>query len=449
LSSLDRPQLRTVLAKERQERAVDTRYDWLSFVEGQMRALAAITLSGLLVACKGDGTTSSTMPSASAMSVQPAASSSSDATSAKLEGDASSPSCASCTANALTDPHRFAWQLFAEINKTVPAQDPAKSNNVTWETWADNPTTFPPTPDPAHPPEFPRPTAATKALEVPALQSEIARRRGHTLVMPDGSEEVRRNRAAFDFIVDNKLFYSQGLDAAIHSGKAMEFPAQAIEVEGNWKPITEQDKAKYHWNRDAKGRLLGLVAMHVVTKALPNWLWATFEHVDNTARCEYDGCRDPFGMQRPDTPPASMGSCAAYAPGTLTPELLDLLNGAGLDPAWQNYRLKGIQTDFTDPMGRPTTLGNSVTEDGFLETSSCITCHARATTNGTENRNIGIFAVAPPPSDETSCADPPGGTARSYNGTPLPSWFFTGWRQTFFQTDFVWSFRRAKKAPSP
>ena len=50
-----------------------------------------------------------------------------------------------------------------------------------------------------------------------------------------------------------------------------------------------------------------------------------------------------------------------------------------LSPALPNdYRLKGAQVDFTDRTGRPTIVGNSITEAGFVSTSSCITCHAWA-----------------------------------------------------------------------
>jgi hypothetical protein len=40
--------------------------------------------------------------------------------------------------------------------------------------------------------------------------------------------------------------------------------------------------------------------------------------------------------------------------------------------------LKGSQVNFTNGMGRSTRLGNTITEGGFMNTSSCISCHARA-----------------------------------------------------------------------
>ncbi len=48
------------------------------------------------------------------------------------------------------------------------------------------------------------------------------------------------------------------------------------------------------------------------------------------------------------------------------------------DLGWRSYRLKGSQVDLTNAMGRKTVLGNAITEAGFMNNSSRITCHARA-----------------------------------------------------------------------
>lgn len=90
-----------------------------------------------------------------------------------------------------------------------------------------------------------------------------------------------------------------------------------------------------------------LLSFHMSTKDLPNWFWATFEHVDNQGRCDWTGGNDS---------------------GRPTPA----------DAAWRSYRLKGSQTEFVTATGRSTLLGNSVTEAGFTNSVSCISCHARA-----------------------------------------------------------------------
>lgn len=86
-------------------------------------------------------------------------------------------------------------------------------------------------------------------------------------------EEVHRNQAAFHYIVQNNLWYTQGLAEAFGKGNAIDFPIDSIEVKSNWVRIEEQEKTSYHWNYDESGQLWGLVATHISSKALPNWFW--------------------------------------------------------------------------------------------------------------------------------------------------------------------------------
>ena len=89
-----------------------------------------------------------------------------------------------------------------------------------------------------------------------------------------------------------------------------------------------------------------------------------------------------------------------------------------------NYRLIGAQTDFTDDTGRPIILGNSVTEAGFQTTSSCITCHGRASVTSSGSPGLSVF-------------NPQG---QSFNGPLQAGWYFgTNGVQNNFTTDFMWS----------
>ena len=115
----------------------------------------------------------------------------------------------------------------------------------------------------------------------------------------------------------------------------------------------------------------------------------------------------------------------------LKPVLLERMKKAKLDPVWAHYRLKGAQIDFTDSTGRPTILGNSVTEAGFVATSSCITCHAKASSMLTGPTN--------PPKHTTLPVFAPNG--QSDNGTPNPAWFWgagTPPAVKFYQINFLW-----------
>jgi hypothetical protein len=332
----------------------------------------------------------------------------------------------------LLDGH--AWTLFALINQKCPNQL-EKSNNALWETWADDPETFPESGDPVWPGDYcfkEQNQTRTKKLRsrskvefADGLRTPRSTETDKIVEQCDPTktpcEEVRRNKDTFDYIVNNNLWNQNGLVANFGSGKKIDFPITSVEIKANWKSIEEKDKPNYHWNYTADDKLVGLVAMHVITKEFPNWFWATWEHVDNDGRCDFIGCHDSFGGDPHDVPP-KWPTKQKYDAGNLTEDLEDLLKEQPdlKYDEWKNYRLKGTQINFVDSAGKPTLLGNSVTEEGFVQTSSCITCHARATINiqGTS----GLQFPGSKPDNQ------------SYNGAPNPKWF-----DGLKQTDFVWA----------
>ncbi|MCH9833552.1 MAG: hypothetical protein K0U49_09325, partial [Alphaproteobacteria bacterium] len=102
------------------------------------------------------------------------------------------------------------------------------------------------------------------------------------------------------------------------------------------------------------------------------------------------------------------------------------------DIAWKSYRLKGTQTQFVNNDGTSTLLGSSINEGGFVNSASCISCHAQASVNA--NGEIGVPGVGSTGrlnifGIDTAISGPPV-TADYYNrGTT---------RQLAVQTDFVW-----------
>ena len=347
---------------------------------------------------------------------------------------------------AMNNPDQFAWEMFMVVNA------PAGGTNAVFETWASDTDTFNmapafptgPTPLVLHPPVV---TAAGRQ----ALQ-----RSGHLLpAIPPGilqgvSEESRRNQRAFDFIKNNNLYKVSGLKAAF--GSTLSFPSDAIEVKANWISINNvpnwtnnrvsvADAPKFfHINAAKDGSKFALVAMHVITKQVPNWTWATFESEFNPGRCDIIGCSDKFGASAPVPPNKTTGQI--YPPCVATPALSALFAKAKLDAAFTHYCLKGSQADFTDNAGLDVRLGNSVTEAGFVDQSSCMACHGRA-----------AF-------DKTGHDNPPGAAGFDSHGAPLgptsPTiyWKYTGkppqpfypfvaggpgLTQVMTSADFVWS----------
>lgn len=230
------------------------------------------------------------------------------------------------------------------------------------------------------------------------------------------------------------------------------------------------------------------MAFHVSSKDTPNWVWTTFEHVNNPGRCDFTGCNDAYGYSSQDKigtgqatnytqpkikcdgllqPNYLFDTGTLYPGDTISPGLNDLFSKLGIgqpnrptrcevqgpdkkelcipppaDTGWRSYRLKGSQVEFTDSMGRPTRLENSVIEGGFANSSSCINCHARAGTtgSGTVPPALGVFV------NELNEE----GYGQSHFGVPVPDWYHHSGQPpvlNVLQTDFVWGFLSANPLP--
>ena len=329
---------------------------------------------------------------------------------------------------AMSRPDQVAWELMAQIAR------PAGSDNVVFETWASDADTFV---------DKPRWPDAVRKVLINRVQPVNSKQQG--AVSPARhcaagrvawciGKESLRNRPAFDFIVDNNLTTQRGL--AVFFGRTMDFPIDTIEVKAEWLPLSElkawngvsaEDAASLYYINKARfgGETVpvALVALHITTKLVPSWTWATFEHWKNPGRCDDEGCRDTFGAAQPvvaanQKPEHGYDKCAP------SESLRRLFAEAGVADIWLNYCLKGTQTDFITTTGEPTRLGNSVAETVNAGVphgrSSCMTCHAEA---AFDKRG------------KAAKADP-------NIGAPLPKWFIgSGTREApqFRQADFVWA----------
>ena len=335
---------------------------------------------------------------------------------------ASSSASAQSSNPAMSEPDRFMWEVFSEIN--APAGD--GSNNVVWETWAlpidlfGNPNVEPEWPSQ----EAPRAKVLETLRQQELLRAHVAS--STQTALEDTPEfagpgsEVRINRPLFDFVVAQKLWYVEGQEQAFARGNPIDSSTESKEVKAVWRQISESERNRYHWQPYAEGTY-GLIALHIITKDIPAWTWATWEHIDSPDLCVTNTCSDRFG-RTPD--------------GEASEALKEMLQAAGLGNHWLNYRLVGTQMNYTDSIGRDIVVGNSVIESGFTRQSSCMTCHARASIGP---RIPGLLAnrlsVFPP---ET--------------GTPDPDWFIgpgSSQAPKYLQLDFVWTFTRARRRSSP
>jgi hypothetical protein len=391
---------------------------------------------------------------------------------------------------ALTNPDKFNWALLVSISKEAPANlqfsiGTNTTHNAVWETWADDAFTFPTNPVPSNPPKWQDRNKSISLHPITQLQLRIngLRRRStefHTkaIIPAGGGEEVFRNKSSFDFIINNNLFYLEGLAAAFKhgvnsngfpNGVSLQFDPQAVEVKAVYKPLDAKlTKNNCHWNYAANGKAYGLVALHIMSKQIPNWTWATWEWSGNTpdqpngnpGRSDWIGSKDSFGAVYKDLSGAQSHfqapvfvngdprkpSGLPYPSGTISDELRKMFQDAGFSDEWQNewsnYRLKGSQMDFTDPTGTTVLVGNSVTESGFVQSSSCMTCHGNAgvDSSGNVNQSVGF--------------NPDG---QSRNGPIDPAWFydlnridpaqqFGRYVVTYYPIDFVWAVFNASPA---
>ncbi len=361
------------------------------------------------------------------------------------------------TALAINNPHEFAWQLFFAINRQAMlgkagVPDPTKptikdydpDQPVVWETWAlcsggrIGVGYFPPNTSevfldrgakPVAWNQLPRRKPVPKVLEpLPGKAVEfllkVGRLPGKFDAVEDGGEgglEVRMNKGLFDYVRENNLYNIEGLEEYVKKGKEIIFPASSMEIKARWVPIKEGDKPRYHWRTvtksDGTKQIWGLTALHIITRDLPNWFWCDFEHVDfekNAEQYSYDP------TTRGLNPPSGKNGIRQETVGT----------------KWETMRLRGTQIDFVDAKGRPTILANSQIEHGFQQTSSCMTCHARAT--------VGLRSDRPDlPGWQVNTLEPnlpPNPVLIGPVGAPNPNWFLNDrGKVRYIQTHFVWS----------
>jgi len=285
------------------------------------------------------------------------------------------------------------------------------------------------------------------------------------LIDQDGSfvrYEMRINRDELEFINKNKLWDSNHHTADVNFqpvGSIKNKTMGPMEIKAAWKVLTGKDqRERFHarevevaWpNSEKQGTYLckqytmGLVGLHIAhkTQNAPQWLWSTFEHVDNTKgehpsfrdpNCDESKCPpnvqpddpdegwngDPRLKQSPPTQVAITKDSAATIPHQsvqLNEQVRRKL--AAIGSVWQYYELVSTQwpsvpyingkpapvnrrlTLLNQGAGqRPTFLANTTMETYLMEpdeeegenhprTSSCMVCHSIAAIGGTKSADF-------------------------------------------------------------
>jgi hypothetical protein len=204
-------------------------------------------------------------------------------------------------------------------------------------------------------------------------------------------EQVFVNPQERDFIAQGGLNTLSGQQAyGSKYGNAITFPWDAVEVKADWVPTSSYTGASFScpdpnlYTQMLNGVCYALVGVHISSKALPDWIWATFEPasaVTNPNRCDptlYNACFDPWGTT----------SSTPYGKGQTVPQsqqLQQLMASSGINPVFKNYYLTGAQTLFVDGSGNPVPMGSSFIEFNASVPpgqASCITCHKYAYFDG-------------------------------------------------------------------
>ena len=275
----------------------------------------------------------------------------------------------------------------------------------------------------------------SKAPSVLKLPASIRQAVGGWLIDQQSNPtyyQIAVNETAYNYIRDNHYYNAN----TVNSASQIQLPEGALEIKASWRIMHNADTHRYLTSTaqvmifDANGKptgkyrqaQVGLVGLHIVYKAkdYPQWIWATFEQVDNVGdpgsginasyynpQCSGSYCTpnvSPIKSGQPFGTPNQLTRVTSILPVTqhINTQWRKLLTGT----PFQYYQLISPQwpsdpNDPGNPQGTPTpgTVANVTMESYIQPISSCMDCHSTARVpNGNIKTNysfIFLFAQQP------------------------------------------------------
>jgi hypothetical protein len=332
----------------------------------------------------------------------------------------------------LASPETQAWNWFVCLNQPSAQGSP----NRVWEGLKPSSQVFLPNGAPPQPyrPEQPAPAAVLEQARQLGMNLDrtfhdldsTLQVDGLPLLMGGQVPEAQRGQpvrfllqmgqGTFDYIVQQQVYNMNGQYALTNN---LIFPEASWEVKTSWiwigtdaafKQQLENDgyyviQAYYPHQNQYQVGYAALSGMHVINKLTPQWIWTTFENVNNHKYTVTNAV--------PATPMTN-------TTGPTPPSIPVNSSFQGNYPSLAKYELIGVEF-------KPVTqvLANSQLESAFQDTSSCLACHDTAA----YSKQKGYFNFA---------MKEDGGIV--YPTTPLPASDFADYKKL----DFVWSLKRAQ-----
>ncbi|WP_233010335.1 hypothetical protein [Rheinheimera faecalis] len=346
----------------------------------------------------------------------------------------------------------YSWQMFIALNWPAQAgqrgqpdctQVIGDAGPVVWQTYKDVEEIF--LPDAANPGPWNSPltTEQLSSINIAALKNTnvvqaVDQAVGGWLIDQRGNPtyyEISANETSYNYIVSNNFYNAD----VVSKANNINFPNFATEVKASWRMLTSSDDSSRYLTMQAQvaefnaqgqptggsnSATLGLVGLHIITKAAgyPQWIWSTFEQVDNVPpKVQQNGqwVNNPqqgvfYSFFDASIPAAALNQspCNWQQQGTQlvcvpktgitfqTPNPLDRVTPLAAntqqinsavqltlsDTLYKYYQLVTTQRPLmpdnpSNPLGQPTpALSANVTMESYIQpNSSCMNCHSMAT----------------------------------------------------------------------